>query len=276
MSGYRVPAVVAAARVLRELETTGHEGATLSELSRRTGRSKSTMHNLLATLEDERLVHRADGSRRFRLGTALIPLGLAAQRQTSAVAVAAERLGPMASDTGLSFAVAQHTSDDRAQVVQAVTPPSGVHVGISVGDRFGPFDGALGKCLLAAAPAESARAQIAGALVPRHTFRTLTDPEALLAEVGETRRTGWALSRGELNDNNAVAATVHGPDGRPVAHVVALGFPTQLTEEAMPRIGRELAALARAVTDETGGRPPGADDGSPRSPVAATPRGERA
>ena len=58
MSGYRVPAVVSAARILRELAQGGEAGQTAAELCRTTGPSKSSMHNLLSTLADEGFVRR--------------------------------------------------------------------------------------------------------------------------------------------------------------------------------------------------------------------------
>ena len=77
---YRVPAVVAAVRILDALAGLDAAGASLSQIARMTGRSKSTVFNLLATLEAEGLVAREPAGRHYVLGARLMPLGTAAGR----------------------------------------------------------------------------------------------------------------------------------------------------------------------------------------------------
>jgi DNA-binding IclR family transcriptional regulator len=255
---------MAAIDVLDALAREGAPGATLAELVRLTGRSKSTLHNLLATLEGEAFVARDPGGRRFRLGPRLVELGASAARQTSAVAIVATRIAAMAAEHELSFAMAQSTGGRECQVIDGVYPPRGVHVGITIGDRYGPFDGALGKCLLAAMPPPEARRVIRRGRLPAHTPRAITDPDAMLREVEAVRRQGWAASRQELNENNAVAATVYGGNGGPALLVAALGFASQLDEGSIPAIGAALRDLAHAATHETGGRLPNHLRESPR------------
>ncbi|MGB0119653.1 MAG: helix-turn-helix domain-containing protein, partial [Solirubrobacterales bacterium] len=78
---YQVPAVVGAISVLKELSGLADQGATQSDLVASTGVSKSTMHNLLSTLEAHDFVRREPHTRMYRLGPALIPLGVEATRQ---------------------------------------------------------------------------------------------------------------------------------------------------------------------------------------------------
>jgi len=142
---YRVPAVVSAAKILRELRRIGGGGATQSELVRATGLSKSTMHNLLSTLEEEGLVSRDSRTREYRLGPTLITLGAAASGQTRLIEIATERLAPLATELGLSFAVAQPVGPHEAVIVERFYPPEGVHVGVRLGSTYGLYDGALAR-----------------------------------------------------------------------------------------------------------------------------------
>ncbi len=244
--GHRVPAVRSAFAVLETLQRRGG-GMTQVELVREVGISKSTMHNLLGALVEEGALRRDGRSREFRLGPALIALGATAARQTRTVSLAIDALAPLAAEHGLSFAVAQPIRDDRLQIVDRFYPPEDMHVGITVGSQFGIFDGALGKCLLAAQPPEQAERLIRGTELPAFTEQTITDPDRLSADVDVVRERGWATSRGELNQNNAAAATVSGHDGEPEAVLLALGFPSQLPEEQLPAVGRRLRDLARSI-----------------------------
>jgi DNA-binding IclR family transcriptional regulator len=153
----------------------------------------------------------------------------------------------------VSVAVAQVVGGASAQVVESATPAHGLHVGITIGDRFGVFDGAIGKTLLAGMPEADCDRLVAGARPRAHTDRTLTEPAALLEDVARVRERGWAASVGELNENNAVSAAVHGPDGGPVLILVALGFASQLPEERVAPMGELLRRATDSVSIEIGG-----------------------
>lgn len=253
---YRVPALLSAFRILRELLDRG-EGATQADLARSVKLSKSTTHNLLSTLESEGVVRRDPRTRAYRLGPTLISLGAGAAGQMPAATLAADALAPLAAEHGMSYGIAHHTPEGEAQVIERFYPPRDVHVGVTIGARFGPFQGALGKCLLAALdPAECERL-VRSRELPAHTERSITDPDRMLAEVERVRRQGWAVSAQELNEVNAVAAPVHDPAGAPLLYLLALGLVDQLPDSRLGEVGRTLHELAARITAESGGFPPG-------------------
>ena len=254
---YQVPAVVGAISVLNELSGTGETGATQTELAQATGLSKSTMHNLLSTLESHGFVRRDANSRQYRLGPALIPLGNEATRQVKLVRSTLDRVAPLASEHGLSFAVAQPIDRNQLRIISRFYPPGDVHVGITVGSSYGPMDGALGKVLLAAMDEEDSSRLIKGAKLPAHTRATITSPESLIEEIREVRSQGWSESHGELNENNAVAAGIWGVDGELELVLLALGFPAQLDGERLTEIGTLLRNTADAVMADAGSSAPG-------------------
>ncbi len=256
MSDYRVPAVVGAIKILEELGVRGESGATQAELAASTGLSKSTLHNLLSTLEADNFVRRDPGSRIYRLGAALIPLGAAATRQIQLVKNAIDRIAPLAGIHGLSFAVAQRTTEGDAQVIERFYPPHDVHVGITIGSRYGPLDGALGKVLLSGMDRDEAAKAVEAGRLPAHTPATITSPASLLDEVDEVRVRGWASSLGELNENHAIAAPIWGPSGQIELLLLALGFPTQLDGPMLAETGQLLHGQADSIMAESGITPP--------------------
>jgi IclR family acetate operon transcriptional repressor len=261
-----VPAVSSAIRILAELAEADGNGASHGDLVRETGISKSTMHNLLATLESEGYVRRNPRTRRFHLGGTLIPLGAAAARQVRSLTIAMERLPGLALEHDLSVAVGQVTPDGDAQIIERAYPPQPVHVGIRIGSRYGYFDGAIGKCLLAALDPVKAEELVRNRRIPAHTERTLTDPARLLADVARVRERGWAASIGEYNRNIAVSASIGGTNGIEGV-LLALGFPDDVPSERVPPIGDALRDVADRITAHAGGVPPyGRSAG-----VAATP-----
>jgi DNA-binding IclR family transcriptional regulator len=256
-SGYRVPAVVATSRILAELASANGKGLRAVDLVKATGISKSTMHNLLTTLESERFVQ-SDENLVYRLGPALVSLGGVAVSQRRAMEIATERIRPLARQHQLSFAVVQWIpgpAGGMSEVVERALP-HGVHVGITLGSRYGPLDGALGKCLLAALEPGEAERVVRSMKPVAHTSRTITNPQRLLDELDAVRDRGWAASIGEYNSNNAVVAPVFAPDAQIDLLLLSLGFPDQLTEDAVPGIGTLLRDLGADIAHEAGGRAP--------------------
>lgn len=253
---YQVPAVVGAISVLNELSGTGEAGATQTELVQETGLSKSTMHNLLSTLESHGFVRRDANSRHYRLGPALIPLGNEATRQVKLVRTTLDRVAPMAAEHGLSFAVAQPVDEQQLRIISRFYPPGDVHVGITVGSSYGPMDGALGKVLLAAMDDSEARRLIKARKLPAHTRATITSPESLIEEIEEVRQRGWSVSQGEYNENHAVAAGIRGADGELELVLLALGFPAQFDGDQLAAIGGLLRDTADDVMAAAGVTPP--------------------
>ena len=249
---YQVPAVVGAISVLREVATSDEPGVTQAELVKSTGLSKSTMHNLLATLEAHDFVRRENNSRNYRLGPALIPLGTEASRQVRLVRSTIDRVAPLAAEHHLSFAVAQVVNDEECRIIERFYPTEDVHVGILIGSSYGPMDGALGKVLLAHMEPARARRIIKSRKLPAHTDATITSPEDLIETVEGVKARGWAVSAGELNQNHAVATGVLGQNGELALLLLALGFTGDLGDERMDEIGELLSGIAGSIMAEAG------------------------
>lgn len=268
---YLVPSVVAAVRILNALAEPQRASATQVELARALDLSKSTLHNLLATLEHLELVARDEGTRQYRLGPALVALGGAAQHEMDLLALASRRIVAFAAETGLSVAVARVSDGKRVEIVDRAYPSDSLFVGIALGGEFGCFDGAIGKCLLAAMEPTEAERLVRSTEIPARTPSTVTAADDLLSEVEAVRDNGWATAVQEFNDNNAVAAPVYGPNGDFELLLLALGFPGQLPEASIGEVGALLKRTADAVTIACGGSPKGSRrDGTTDNPMITT------
>lgn len=254
MSEYQVPAVVSAIRLLSILAQADGRPTSQTDLARQAGLSKSSAHNLLSTLEQAQFVQRDAESRRYKLGAALIPLGAAASRHTRIVSIAVERTAVLPSELGLSIALVQPTREGDAQVIESFYPPDDMHVGITIGSRYGPFDGAVGKCLMAAMEDDEVDRLLAEHEVPARTKATITDPRKLRREVEAVREQGWGASVGEYNENNAVVAPIVDAAGKPELFILAVGFVSQLPDDSVPEVGDRLRVFAGEISDDALGR----------------------
>lgn len=192
-----------------------HAALTLSDVARRTDLTRAAARRFLHTLETLGYV-RADG-REFSLTPRVLELGFSYLSALSLPAIVQPHLEQLsrAVDESVSSAVL-----DGSDIVYIARVPTRriMSVGITIGTRFPAYATSMGRVLLAALPAEEARAIIKASHPEPLTPRTRTDATALLAELEAVRAQGWALVDGELEEGlRSLAAPVHGRDGSVVA-----------------------------------------------------------
>jgi DNA-binding IclR family transcriptional regulator len=239
--------VKSAYRALDVLETIASGGpASLSELSRRLGIPKSSLHGLLHTLIDRGWVTPADGGTRFRLGLRALQVGTRFVDEDEVVSQVAPSLDRLAAVTGETI---QHARLDEDQVVYLAKRDTAHPVRIisSIGTRLPAHATALGKALLAVRDDEEVHRLLhppLRALTPH----TLTDPEALAANLHHTRARGYAVDEGEAAEGLRCFAVVvpqpggvrRGSDGTPT-DAISVSVPTFRLDD--DREERLVAAL---------------------------------
>lgn len=254
-----MPAVERAVRVLRALQTNG--GRRLSELSLDLGLSKSSLSELLATMEQSGIVERDPDSRAFRLGPTLVELGLAARRDLDLASAARRQLDWLRDATG-ETAILHVPSGAEAVIAAASESHHQLKVVAPLGHRLRAFAGSVAKVLLAALPEERLGAAIAHGPLPAFTGRSITDPDSYLDEVRRVRRRGYATDDEEyLPGVRAVSAPVAGEAGGTVAVITAVGASSRLAQDRLrPLAGQVMAAAAR-ISEGTGAGHPGRAEG---------------
>jgi DNA-binding IclR family transcriptional regulator len=223
---------------------------TVSELARRTGLPKPTVHRLVIQLLDWGALERAGTA--VRLGMRLFELGQLAPRQRSLQEAALPLLGDLQVATQQTVHLAVL---DGTEVVYVVKLPgrNGPDVPSRVGGRMPAYCTGVGKALLAYSPPAVLSAVVAAGLV-RHAPRTVVMPGLLQRELADIRRTGVAFEREESATGIAcVACPVLDPAGTAVAAVSVTGWVMRMDAERMTSGVRTTAlALSRGL-----GRHPG-------------------
>lgn len=193
----------------------GHARLTLAGLARKTGMPQATVRRLVLELEGAGALDRTpDGA--FTVGTRLWQLGTLAPLTQPLRTVAL----PFMED--LYTALQQHVQlavlDGRdAVVVERLSTLGAVGLVSQVGGALPLHCSAVGKVLLAHGDAALFDAVVESGL-GRFTPRTITDLVQLRSELGDCRRTGIAIVRGELTpDADSVATRIMNAERRVVA-----------------------------------------------------------
>lgn len=178
--------------LLEHLADGGGEMA-LSELTDASGLPMPTIYRLMRTLVNQGYV-RQEASRRYALGPRLIRLGESASRLLGTWA--RPFLTELVDEVGETANMALLDGDDVVYVAQAPSKHS-VRMFTEVGRHVHPHCTGVGKALLAQLPAAAAGDLLARSGLPAHTANTITDPEAMLSELEQIRRDGYAIDDGE-------------------------------------------------------------------------------
>lgn len=236
-------------RALRVLSafSAEHPDLSLSEISRRAGMPLTTAHRLVAELTAWGALER-DARGHYRIGLRLWEVGSLAPRSIGLREAALPLMEDLyeATHENVQLAVL-----DGLEVVyvERLCGRDAVPVYTRLGLRFTPHATGVGLVLLAYADAASQERYLAQPL-RAFTARTITDPRRLRAVLAEVRRTGYAVSDGQVTlDALSVAAPVSGPDGDVVA---ALSIVVRADRATPSALAPAVVATARGISRALG------------------------
>ena len=206
-------------------------GLGVSAVARAAALPVSSAHRLLGRLAEERFVAYDEDTRRYALGVRVLELSRAFQRSPTGYSAASGPMRQLASRTGLP-AIAGILDGSDVLLVLTVQGTQHLQLRSAEGTRNPWHATALGKALAAALSEHEREALLKGPL-PRATPRTLTDPDALRADLARIRERGWA----EVTEENeagvrAIAVPVPADPDRGRPHLaVSLGATVVLTTD---------------------------------------------
>ncbi|MCQ4079133.1 IclR family transcriptional regulator [Streptomyces sp. RB6PN25] len=184
----------------------------VSDLARRLGVAKSTVHRLLTTLSKSGLVAKNPETGRYHLGLHLMELGQLAASRFPLSQSALPLLEDLRERTGYTVHLAVPDGVD-VLYVERLHSPNGMRVFANSPLRLPAHSTSSGKAI-AAFDREFAQRRLAAGF-PGLTLSTITTPASWDRALDETRRRGVAVSRDEAADGlSSLAAPVRDHTGR--------------------------------------------------------------
>lgn len=224
----------------------------VSELAGDLGLNRSTAHRYVSTLARLGFLEQDGPTRKYRLGPRVLDLGFAMLGSLGLREIAAPHLRRLTDATG-------HTSNlairDRTDVIliDRVRGRPGRHhqleFTLHVGSRIPAYCSATGKVLLAFLPPRDLEGLLEHIdLVPRGP-KTITDADALRAELEHVRHTGVAVNDEELESAlRSIAAPVRARSGDVVAAInVSIPWSPVAMSELVTQLGPTVQATANEI-----------------------------
>lgn len=231
---------IRAVRLLKQF-TADRPELRLGELCERSGLNKTTTYRLLQALLSEAMLERDVGSGAYRLGPAVMALGVQAASRGNLREIARPLLKRLADETG-ETATLEVPVEDTMLILDEIRGDHRVAAGGTVGTRWAIHATSTGKAVIAFG--DEGLARLPERLVPL-TARTITEHARLEAQLDDVRRRGFAETVDELEDGFAgVGTVVRGGSGEILAAMSICGPTQRLTETRRARLGATLCAAA--------------------------------
>lgn len=223
----------------------------VTDLSRRLGLHKSTVHRLLASLEKGGLVERPPGTRKYRLGIRLIELAGTMLNSRNVPQVVRPYLHYLA-DTVEELTYLGFRDGDEVINVEQIPGPHLVQSVGWQGRRTPLYCTSAGKIFLASMSEEELEAFSTKSL-ERMTDKTICDPTELQYELERVREQGYATSFEELEEGtNAIAVPITNSNGRAIAAIGVVGPSYRFTPERARSQLDIIRSVAREVSHRLG------------------------
>lgn len=221
----------------------------ISELSRQTGFSKSTVHLSLQSMRASGFVEQHAGSSGYVLGLAAAQLGAAALDQSRLVDMLAAPMRNLADRSSEAVSLGIRTGSDVVFVKRFETSHV-LRTSIREGTRMPLHASASGKVLLLDLTIDELLELYPEEHLPVQASGTLRSRADLFADLEVTRAQGYSTSRDEFMDGVSAAAVPVRLGQRIVASVSIAGPTSRFdAEEWIPDL-KELVASASAPADD--------------------------
>jgi len=223
----------------------------ISDLSRRLGVAKSTVHRLAATLVSDGLLEQDRESGKYRLGIALFRLGALVRRRMDISSQGRPFLYALREKTNETVHLAILDGTE-IMYVYNLESTQAIRMRSDLGVRKPAYCTAEGQAILAFQPQEVVDEVIAHGLLPR-TPQTITDAGKLLKALAAVRQRGCAIEDEESEIGmRGISAPIRNDAGDVVASVGLAGPVTRLSKKSIAAFIPHVIETADLISQRIG------------------------
>jgi len=225
----------------------------ISELARRLGVAKSTVHRLAVTLVADGMLERNPDSGKYRLGIALFRLGSLVRRRMILSNEARPLLRELREKVNETVHLAVLDGNE-IMYVYNLESTQAIRMRSDVGVRKPAYCTAEGQAILAFQPSEVVERVVRHGL-PARTPQTITDAAELRKVLDGIRQRGCAIENEESEIGmRCVAAPLRNDTGEVVAAIGLAGPVSRLSKKALTAFIPHVIETAAAISARLGHR----------------------
>jgi DNA-binding IclR family transcriptional regulator len=250
-SGGSIRVIVKAAAVV-DLLAESDQPMSLTEMSGELNIAKSTLHGILATLNDIGYVSKDPESGDYRLGLHLFELGNAISRKLDERRIAAPYMRALADKTGETAHLAV-LEDGEVLYISKQESNNSIRIITESGLKLPVHCSGLGKALLSGLSDEEITRLLDKKGMAKYTETTITSVRDFLAEMGRVRCKGYASDKQEFMIGlRCVAAPIHNINGKVTCAISISGPISRMTGDLLEAKRTHLMKAARAISEKLG------------------------
>jgi IclR family transcriptional regulator, KDG regulon repressor len=232
-----------------------HPALGVTEISQALGLSKGTVHGLIRTLLRQGFLQQDLPSRRYRLGLKIYELGIILAGSMEINQKAAGPINQLAKTTGLVCRLSIWDGDSMVITSDASPRPRAV-LPYQFGPRVHAYCSAMGKAVLAFLDPKELKNYLDRTQLSAFTTSTITQKEALVAELEDTRKRGYAVDREEAVPGMVcLGAPVFHREGHVAGAISVSGSVARMLGDKMDGIAEELMKTAAEISRYMGHMP---------------------
>lgn len=241
--------VPALERGLDVLETLSQvpEGLGISELASRLSLNKNAIFRITHTLTDRHYLERDPLTKRFRLSTRFLTLGLPQAGDVSLVEEALPLMRELRDETRETIQLGIRVGD-QGVIIEQISGLHPLRIAVDIGLRFPLHNNAPGKLLLAYLADAEREATLKRIPLTRDTSRTLTDPCELITECERIRSRGYSTDYAEADEGiHCVAAPILDQSETMTAVLWVSAPSKRMPKNQFASIGKLVASKAEEI-----------------------------
>ena len=187
------------ALLLVELLSAENHPLTLTEISKKIGWPKSTVHGLLSTLRAYHYVDQSPNTGQYQLGIKFFELGTQVARNWDIRSIALPYMQRLNTELG---EMVQLATEDKGEVLylEKIDSTHLMRIVSEIGVRLPMHCSGLGKVMLAYKTPSEVKWIITQKGLPQMTKRTITSPQELNRVLKQAKQQGYAIDDREIMD----------------------------------------------------------------------------
>ena len=233
------------------------QGGTLTEVAAATQESPATLYRVLTTFQAHGFADFNSADQVWNIGPQAFTTGSHFLRRTSLVDRALPIMRQLMVATGETANLGIER-DGKVLFLGQVETHAALRAFFPPGTASAMHSSGIGKALLAQMDDARQRRVLADSQLERYTPHTLTEPEAIIADLRLTCARGYAYDAEERNIGmRCIAAPVFNVYGEAVAGISVSGPASRVTTERLEDLAEKVMHAADALTRAIGGAPRG-------------------